>query len=577
MKNKKFFFKNLIIFWTMVLLLGLLFYLYSVNLIKKTKTEEQIEELSELAQALAQETTAAYRGLEEAELHSILKIQARLMRTRVSLIKPDGQVVFDTEKDYAELESHRYRPEVDRALRGEKAWSIRFSDTLQKKLIYAAVPIKKGEQIIGICRVSRFLEVAFLQYRSLRNSLVVGLLVFVLMGWGLSFLGLRLVFRPLEELTEVLEKARASQEMIVRHSLRERLGKLASGLEELANEFKRKAAAEMEEKEILNSLIVSSDEGWLVVEDNGKILLANPALRKMFPELEKGGEFVWENLRCPTLIKNLEQARQKGEKLAEEIEIAGRHYLCQAIWLAHQKRYLVSFRDISDVRDLADRKKEFIANLVHELKTPLTAINGFVETLEEEPLGEEARSYLSVIKRNAERLARLVDDLAQLSRLEEKSLVLEKEEVDLAEVAGEIIRNYERKAKEKSLSLRMEAEGNTVLQADRFQLEQLTLNLVDNAVRYTEKGEVLVRVRGREDGVILEVSDTGIGIPEEHLPRIFERFYVVDKSRSRKTGGTGLGLAIVKHIVHLHQGRIEVKSAPGTGSTFTVWLPRAGK
>jgi two-component system phosphate regulon sensor histidine kinase PhoR len=574
MKNRKFFLKNLFPVWALILLLSLAFYFLALNLAKKARTEEQVEELSELALAMGLEATRTYSSLEEVGLHEVLRIQARLSQTRVSLIKPDGTVVFDTEKEPRELESHRYRPEVDAALKGEKAWSIRFSDTLRKKLIYVAVPVRREGEIIGVLRVSRFLDVAFLPYRSLRNSFLVGLLLIVVLGWVLAYFWLRMSLKPIEEITRVVEKARSGEDTVIRHSLHEALGPLAGELEALIKEVQKRASAEIEEKEILNSLFTATEEGWLVVEENGKILLTNPALRKMFPQLEAGGEFFWETLRCPSLIKGVEEARQKGESFAQEIEIAGRFYKCQAIWLANRRRYLINFRDITEVKNLARQKKEFMANLVHELKTPLTAINGFVETLEEEELKEEARHYLSIIKRNTERLVRLVEDLSHLSELEEKETLLQKEQVDLAEIVKEMMANYEKKAREKGLDLKLEIEGHTTLTADRFQMEQLVLNLVDNALRYTEKGSITVRVKERQDGLVLEVEDTGLGIPEEHLSRIFERFYVVDKSRSRKTGGTGLGLAIVKHIVQLHQGKIQVKSAPGVGSTFTVWLPR---
>ncbi|MBC7363440.1 MAG: GHKL domain-containing protein [Candidatus Aminicenantes bacterium] len=577
MKNRKFFFKNLLPVWALILLLSLVFYFLAVNLIKKARIEEQVNDLSELALAIGLETNRISSSLEDVSWHEILRIQASLSRTRISLIKPDGSVVFDTEKESSELESHRYRPEVNAALKGEKAWSIRFSDTLRKKLIYVAVPVKQEGEIIGVLRVSRFLDVAIMPYQKLRNSLLLGLLAITLLGWLLAYCFLVMSLRPLEELTRVVEKAGHGEEIIIRHSLHEAIGPLASGLEALVEEMKKRASAEAEEKEMLNSLFTATEEGWLVVEENGKILMTNPALRKMFPQLEAGGEFFWETLRCPSLIKGIEEARQKNERYTDELEIAGRIFKCQAIWLASCRRYLINFRDITEVKNLARQKKEFMANLIHELKTPLTALNGFIETLEEEDLREEARHYLSIIKRNTERLVRLVEDLSHLSELEEKEAVLEKEAVNLAEIVDEMISNYEKKAWEKGLDLKVEIEGNTTLIADRFQMEQLVLNLLDNAIRYTEKGGIYLRVKEKEGGVVLEVEDTGLGIPEEHLSRIFERFYVVDKSRSRKTGGTGLGLAIVKHIVQMHQGNIQVKSSAGVGSTFTVWLPRQAR
>jgi len=168
---------------------------------------------------------------------------------------------------------------------------------------------------------------------------------------------------------------------------------------------------------------------------------------------------------------------------------------------------------------------------------------------------------------------RLVEDLSRLSELEEKGLRLEKEKVNLTDIVRAVVSVYARAAREKSLELKVEEKPLPEIYADPIQMEQLVLNLLDNAIRYTEKGGITISLEKKQNGVELSVSDTGIGIPEEHLARIFERFYVVDKSRSRKTGGTGLGLSIVKHVVLSHQGKIEVKSAPGFGTTFAVWLP----
>jgi len=229
--------------------------------------------------------------------------------------------------------------------------------------------------------------------------------------------------------------------------------------------------------------------------------------------------------------------------------------------------------EITELVDLARKKQEFQANLIHELKTPLTAVSGFIEALEEEQLSPEGKNYLAILKRNTGRLNRLVEDLARLSELEEKGEKLEKEPVNLAGIVQSAVKIYGPLAARKGLALKIEQEPLTTIEADPFLLEQLVINLIDNAIRYTEQGGVTISLRNKNQGVELEVADTGLGLAEEQLPRIFERFYVVDKSRSRKTGGTGLGLAIVKHIVLLHQGTIKVRSAPGAGTAFTVWLP----
>jgi two-component system phosphate regulon sensor histidine kinase PhoR len=229
--------------------------------------------------------------------------------------------------------------------------------------------------------------------------------------------------------------------------------------------------------------------------------------------------------------------------------------------------------DITHIKKLGQVKKDFVTNVSHELRTPLTAIKGYVETLETE-IGPEQKGYVDIIKRNIERLINIVTDLLTLSQVEEKSVALEIEEVDVRTLAEYAFKIFEPRAREKNLSMELRAEPHLPrLKGDPFRLEQLLINLIDNAVKYTERGTITISLRPQNNNVIFEVQDTGTGISQEHLDRIFERFYVVDKSRSRKMGGTGLGLSIVKHIVQLHNGQIQVESSPGKGTKFTVILP----
>jgi len=234
---------------------------------------------------------------------------------------------------------------------------------------------------------------------------------------------------------------------------------------------------------------------------------------------------------------------------------------------------VATLQDISEVHKLNRMKKDFVLNMSHELRTPLTAIRGYAETLEQE-VDAERRVYVETILRHADRLIKIVEDLLALSTLEEKSTSLEREPVDLRALAETVLKLFEPKARAKNLALQLtEEESLPVIQADPFRLEQMLINLIDNAVKYTEKGSIEVILEKAEHGIALEIVDTGIGIPEEDQDRIFERFYVVDKSRSRKLGGTGLGLSIVKHIVLHHGGKIDLRSTPGVGSTFRVFLP----
>jgi two-component system phosphate regulon sensor histidine kinase PhoR len=267
--------------------------------------------------------------------------------------------------------------------------------------------------------------------------------------------------------------------------------------------------------------------------------------------------------------------RVKAEKKSrtEEVLFGEKSILCQAAFLSAQEGVVVTLYDITEIQNLARIKKDFVLNVSHELRTPLTAIKGYAEALEDEGAAR-TRNYAETIIRHTDRLIRIVEDLIALATLEEKGLAYEPERVGLKEIAVNVVKLFEPKAKEKNLELRLEAAADLpLIYGDPFRLEQMFVNLVDNAVKYTEKGSVWVRLAKAETGVVVEVGDSGIGIPEDDQSRVFERFYVVDKSRSRKTGGTGLGLSIVKHIVLLHGGRVDLRSSPGVGSRFRVYLP----
>ena len=243
--------------------------------------------------------------------------------------------------------------------------------------------------------------------------------------------------------------------------------------------------------------------------------------------------------------------------------------------LAAADRLVVTLHDITEFRALEKTKRDFVVNVSHELKTPLTAIKGFVETMEPRA-DEENRAYLEIIRRNTDRLIAIVEDLLVLSQLEAPDAKIAGERVDVRAVAENILKMFERRAGEKGISLAFEAPPDLpAIQADPVQLEGLLLNLVDNAVKYTDKGSVTVRLGTRTGRFLIEVEDTGIGIDADHLPHIFERFYVADKSRSKKLGGTGLGLSIVKHIVLAHGGAVSVRSRLGEGTVITVDLPLA--
>ncbi|MEO0026218.1 MAG: ATP-binding protein [candidate division WOR-3 bacterium] len=322
----------------------------------------------------------------------------------------------------------------------------------------------------------------------------------------------------------------------------------------------------------LEAVLNSIQDGLIVLDDRGMILIANRSFGQIAGAGDFSGKYYWQAIRHPVLSEIVTVLKDERGPVSQRIDIADRHFLINAARSATGEK-VITFSDISEIVRTAEMKRDFIQNVSHELRTPLTAIKGYVETLSETVTDQE-QNYLNIIKRHTDRLIRIVQDLMTLSRLETDRLVLEKEKTSVRELITDAVTACRPLLENKGLELKLDLpEPDVSIWGDRLYLEQALVNLLDNAVRYTEKGWIKVSGRFENNDLYLTVEDTGIGIPAEHLPRIFERFYVVDRGRSRQTGGTGLGLAIVKHIVNLHKGEIRVESTPGAGSRFTLILP----
>ncbi|MCI0480709.1 MAG: ATP-binding protein, partial [Candidatus Dadabacteria bacterium] len=326
----------------------------------------------------------------------------------------------------------------------------------------------------------------------------------------------------------------------------------------------------------------------MVVSHEGRVIIINSALKKMFNlKDDPTRKQYWEILRNRELTKLVESVLEKWMPDSREIFYLypdEKHYFVNVIPLdSPDREVIVVMFDITDFKRLEKIKADFIANVSHELRTPLTAIKGYTETLEEEAYEspEDQKHFVRIIKRHTDRLINLVSDLLVLSEVESRDSLSKEnsandfEEINVNELIKSSLDALRSKAQEKRIEVALRADADVCrLKANRFLLEQMFINLIDNAVKYTpENGKVEVRVTKENSHILTEISDNGIGIPKEHLPRIFERFYRVDKTRSRNLGGTGLGLSIVKHIVIMHGGRIEVHSEEGKGSKFSITLP----
>ncbi|MFQ5715187.1 MAG: ATP-binding protein [Candidatus Scalinduaceae bacterium] len=508
------------------------------------------------------------------ELDTLIKKLGRQIETRITVVNLDGIVLADSEKDPALMENHKNRLEIVQAVRDGIGTSLRYSTTVKEEMLYVAVPIEKDSNISGILRASLFLNEINTLLKNLQMTIIkIAVIIVAILLLG-AFLFSRNLSRPLKELGAASRKvAQGDFNTKVYLKNRDEIKELGDSFNYMTDQIKTLFTQLSYQKEELNSIISSIKEGLCVLDNEGKITVSNESFRKIVQNDSVKGKFYWEVLRKIKFDELIKKVKDEKTSLVDEIEINSRTYLCNATFCSNKEEVVVTLHDITKIKNLEETKKDFVSNVSHELRTPLTAIKGFVETMEE-GIDEKNKNYLDIIKRHTDRVINIVEDLLLLSELEEESNCLELEEVNLEDLIENILKIFDQRMKEKSLILKFNPDRNLPpIKADPFKLEQVFINLIDNAIKYTERGEIIISTGQNNETVTIEIQDTGICIPKEHLSRIFERFYVVDKSRSRKLGGTGLGLSIVKHIVLLHNGKIDVKNIPGTGTKFIVTLP----
>ncbi len=357
---------------------------------------------------------------------------------------------------------------------------------------------------------------------------------------------------------------------------------LADALDRLAARVAERVRESEEQSGRLQAVIEAMAEGVLVVDADERVALANPQIRTLFATpLDLQGRSLLEAVRQPEAVETIRAALREGRPVVREVElrdVADRRLRVHAAPFPRTPPWsgvVTVVHDVTQVRQLERVRRDFVVNASHELKTPLTAISGFAERLVERKLEDpDAARAAEIVLANARRLGAIVEDLMDLSRIESGAMHLTPERVDVAEIASRLLAELDDRLVQAGLEADLHVDGSPRAWVDRRALEQILLNLLDNAMKYTEAGgNVRVKVRERDAQVLLEVEDTGIGVPARDLARIFERFYRVDPGRSRALGGTGLGLAIVKHLVQALGGEIGVRSQLGRGTTFTVTLP----
>jgi two-component system phosphate regulon sensor histidine kinase PhoR len=563
-------------FWYAVLAIVLLstVLIYSIHTMRDHYVETLTAHLSNLGGTLSLSVRPLVEDGDLVELNRVASEIGERTGTRITVIDKSGVVLADSREDPLRMENHKDRPEISRALRGGLGSSTRFSETMGEDMHYVAVPLVRSGVVIGVLRVSRFLT----EIDSVLRALEKRIITIAVIALGISLIG-AFIFsatftRPVRDLI-VASRNVAEGDLNTRVILsgRDELRELGDSFNVMTGRIQELVEEISRRQEELASVISSIRDGLAVLDSDGRIILSNDALRSISGEAEVEGKFYWEVLRTAAFGDLVKTASEEKRSVVGEIRLNGAVYSCGASFVEAQEEVVVWFHDITEIRRVEKVKKDFIVNLSHELRTPLTAMKGFLEAACE-GVDEEARHYLDIVTRHTNRLADIVEDLLNLSELEDRGTELELEEVDLENIVREVATIFEQRLKEKGLSISIEVvEGLPLVSGDPYKLQQVFVNLIDNAVKYTEEGGITIAIDVDDGTVITTIGDTGIGIPEEHRARIFERFYVVDKSRSRKVGGTGLGLSIVKHIVLMHGGDISVSSESGGGTSFRITLP----
>ncbi len=572
--KRSFFSKIFIGYLLIIFALSSLILVLSLNTIREFYRDTLTDHLKTLAYTLNSEVAHLLDTGRANQLDGFIKNLGSKIHTRVTIIATDGTVLADSEENIQSMENHSHRPEVVEALQGKTGKSIRFSSTANRDMLYVAVPLEKDGKITGVIRTSLFLGdidnlLTKLNYHVAGISL--GIVFIALLA---AFLISNSVVRPIRHLTLAARKV-ASGDFSVRVFLKtkDELRGLADSFNRMNEEMEKMFSELGQQKEELKSIIDSLQEGLLVLDKQGRVIRSNESFRKIIGNQAVEGKFYWEIMRNPRFPELLKKAGLEKKKFMEDLTLADRVFMCSVTPLQGGDGIVSIFYDITEIKNTEKIKKDFVINVSHELRTPLTAIKGYAETLRKEVDTAPGKKYLEIVERNTDRLINIVNDLLLLSSLEEKA-ALELEDIDLGGFLENVIRIFDQRLKDKQLSLVIDVKENLPpIKADLFKLEQMLVNLLDNAVKYTDRGEITVSMDVHDKRVRIQVRDTGIGIPKDDIPRIFERFYVVDKSRSRKSGGTGLGLSIVKHIVLLHHGTIDIESALGKGTSVTVTLP----
>jgi len=590
MAIKRSFKSKLILSYVFVILVSFAFIAFFLD---KNLEENSLHNIqsSLVTQAHLIENQITAESIKKEDLTSLgilVKTLGSKTNCRITVINRIGIVLADSEKskqDILSMENHINRPEVRTALAGDIGIDTRYSSTLKIDMLYVALALKDKKEITGILRLALPLESVQKTLFAIRKIVVIEFIFAIILAFVLGSIVAGNTIRPINRMIHVSRRfSEGDFSRRILQSPKDEIGELANTLNKMAQDIEDKIKEVKTQNQKLAAIFNSMIEGVIVVDKEGHIISINPTIEKIFEVSKKDVEkkAFLEAIRNNDISDVISSVLKKGQPVLEELTLM---YPIRKISEVNATPIfdnnevagcLVVIHDITEIRKLETVRSDFIANVSHELKTPLTSIKGFIETLLEGALDdkENNRNFLTIIQEHAERLNNLVNDLLSLSHLESKEITLDKENVNLRQLVEGVIIGFKSQLTKRNIEVKDELPATLSIKADKDRIEQVITNLIDNAIKFNkDKGTIKVYSQDANGKIKIIVEDSGIGIPEKDITRIFERFYRVDKARSRELGGTGLGLSIVKHIVELHNGCVGVESTEGFGSKFWLILP----
>jgi len=561
---------------------------YASSAIRDFYIDQSVTGLEARARLFEGQISEHMRPLDVKAIDLLAKRAGRHSSTRFTVILPSGVVAGDSHEDPAAMDNHADRPEFLGALRENRGTSLRHSITLDKDFMYVAVPMKKGSQNIAVIRASIPISAVDNTLKSIQFKVLLAGLVMALFSAILSLVVSRRITRPIGQIRTWAESI-AEGDFLPKPSVRsaEEIEGLSESLSRMAEELRRRIEEISRQRNEMNAVFSSMTEGVIAFDMEEHVLGMNQAAAEILrcDRNAARGRNIQEVVRNTALHKFVGDTLLARDSIEADIPttsdgegLLNGHGTILRDERGQQLGALVVLNDVTRLRRLENIRRDFVSNVSHEIKTPITAIKGFVETLRDGAVKdpEDATRFLGIIEKHVDRLEAIIEDLLNLSKIEQTSektgiSFVESQMCDILQNALQVCHVA---IADKKIKIETSCAESIKANIDPTLMEQAIVNLLDNAVKYSDEGGTIrLEVSKEKDLVVIAVEDHGCGISKKHLPRLFERFYRVDKARSRQLGGTGLGLAIVKHIVQAHGGDVTVNSTPGKGSIFSIRIP----